>query len=285
MRKKYLICSPHPELINCKSYYAHTDEKVLVEANKKKFGPDWYYYHRPIEYQMNSEGYRMKEVEEVDWDNYILFLGCSFTVGIGILLEDTFVNLVSKQMNIDYVNGAIGGSSPEFAVNNLIYFLNRAEKLPKAVVITWPDISRTMYWQKSKENMDEPIFKLPSFLEHTKFSLSYKDYLIESEHQKITFKYKRETAALICKLAEIKLIETTLSSSHIGNARNSPIEYYDNVKFWDLSVPEIKTQGRLINASNIHLVKARDIHVSGRTHVGIIPHLKIAKYIADKLGE
>jgi hypothetical protein len=268
MSKQYLIQTPHIGMSSVTTEYAHTDNEELYLKNKKRFGKSWYYYDNPIKYNINSMGYRMPEFDKINWDNYILFLGCSFTVGIGLHLENTFPYIVSKKLNCDYVNGAIGGSSPDFAVNNLIHFLNRAEKLPKSVVITWPDTSRTMYWGPG----GFPVFKLPNLNNAGTFVNSYKEFLLSSSNMFTKFKYNVETVKLICSSANIKLVETALNKS-------LHTEYHNSIKIWNL--PD-----NITDVSKIHSVKARDIRIEDDvSHLGIIPHSQISKYIIDELEE
>ena len=114
--------TPHDGLRSCTLNFAHTDSEELFLKNKKKFGPRWYYANKTFEYKFNYLGYRMnKELNEVDYDNHIAFFGCSNTVGIGLELEETFSYRIANQLGVDYINGAIGGASPDFVFLSLIH--------------------------------------------------------------------------------------------------------------------------------------------------------------------
>jgi hypothetical protein len=54
-----------------------------------------------IEYSFNNYGFRS---EEFDTTPSILYLGCSFTVGIGLRIEHTWPYLVSTAMNLKCFN-------------------------------------------------------------------------------------------------------------------------------------------------------------------------------------
>lgn len=103
---------------------------------------DWYYRSADISYVHNSLGHRCKNYKDIDLENYILFTGCSHTEGIGLELEKTFPYLVSKKMDLDYYNLAIGGSGIDIMTHNLITWLSVTRVFPKALVILWPEETR-----------------------------------------------------------------------------------------------------------------------------------------------
>ena len=42
-----------------------------------------------------------------DQDNYILFIGCSHTMGVGLELEKTYPHILSEKLKMDYYNLAV----------------------------------------------------------------------------------------------------------------------------------------------------------------------------------
>lgn len=83
-----------------------------------------YYTDNPIQYRFNSEGFRDEEwsnkPEEVD-----VFLGCSFTVGIGLHYEDTWGYKISQATNFPYLNAGVEGSGPITHYRLLLYLAKR----------------------------------------------------------------------------------------------------------------------------------------------------------------
>lgn len=77
---------------------------TINEAEEKIVKPgDW-------EYLINR--YNFREQWNFETTNpKIGFFGCSFTFGEGIEYQDTFVNIVSKELNLNPFNFGIGGSS------------------------------------------------------------------------------------------------------------------------------------------------------------------------------
>lgn len=86
----------------------------------------------------NSLGHRAKELHELDYNNYILFGGCSITWGTGLNLEETYPYLTSKNLNVDYYNLAIQGGSIDLAVVNIFAFLKNIQQKPKFIVLQYP---------------------------------------------------------------------------------------------------------------------------------------------------
>jgi hypothetical protein len=206
-----------PDVSDKELEFLHTDSKELFLKNKKKFGTSWKWYDNSnFTYKINKHGYRMnKELDEVNFDSYYAFFGCSFTVGIGLPLEETFAYKISKKAGVDYINGSIGGASPMFVQANLIELFSKAPKLPKAVIVNWPPIDRQMYWYEN--NL---LFLTPhSNISHSVTDLGFKFWLplykrttVEESHIINSFKMIRENIRLICKYANCKLFEVSMNT-------------------------------------------------------------------------
>ena len=84
----------------------------------------------------NSRGHRCKEIEEINLHNYILFAGDNIAVGWDRPLEETYPYLVSKKLKIDYYNLSIFNGGVESIKYNLLTWINRIEKKPKAIIIS-----------------------------------------------------------------------------------------------------------------------------------------------------
>lgn len=106
--------------------------------------PDWYYKDKPFTYKLNSLGHRSKDISEINLDDYILVTGCSHTEGIGLAVENTYPYLLAKHYNCDYYNLALGSTGIDVVLHNLIIWFTRIKKLPRLVVIQWPDQVRTI---------------------------------------------------------------------------------------------------------------------------------------------
>lgn len=255
---RYLLKTPHDKYEAGKTLlHAGSDTKEMLEVNRKRFGDKWYWYDKNITYKFNSEGYRMdKEIEDINFDNYFAFFGCSYTVGAGLPLEETFAYRIATAMNVEYVNGATVGASVEFILHNITQLLTTAPNKPKCIVINWPELSRTMYWEE-----DEVTFMLPNSLHTVKnhWSKSYEQFVMEETHINNRFKMIRKLIQLICKEGNIKLFEF---STH----QSDPLftELYPDIHNMQIAVAEFDK-----DVSTMHLNKARDTALNFVAHPGL----------------
>lgn len=227
-----LLTTPYVDTLGKTLEFAHTDTLELFNINKKRFGTNWYWYNNPITYKFNSLGYRMdKELSEVEYDNYFAFFGCSFTVGTGVPLEDTFAHLIAKRAGVDYINAGVGGGTPEVVVWNITQLLTHAPKKPKVIMINWPEITRTAFWLDGKLQ-----FMLPNRLTIDKnhWTKSYEAFIMEESHIDNRFDMLRKMVQALCNTAGVNLFEFVTYQSdnnfykkHQG-IYTAPIEHPDN---------------------------------------------------------
>lgn len=118
------------------------DTYTIYQKNLQTQSQDWVYIHKAVTHNRNSCGHRSKEIDQLSKE-FILFIGCSITVGSAVALQDTFPYIVSKYLNIDYYNLAVEGSGPDLLAQNLSSWLSKIKKIPVAVIIQWPEIART----------------------------------------------------------------------------------------------------------------------------------------------
>jgi hypothetical protein len=127
-------------------------EEQLIE-NSKKQSPDWYYNTAELVYSFNNQGHRCKNIEDIDQDNYILFTGCSHTMGVGLELEKTYPHLLSTELGMDYYNLAMPGTGMDTVEYNLLTWFFKMNKKPKMIVIQWPDHSRFLEYDSMRDNI------------------------------------------------------------------------------------------------------------------------------------
>jgi len=247
-----LLKSPYADLHDVEVPFANTDSKEAYQKNLKKFGNEWYCAYTPISYKFNRLGYRMKQLEDVDYDNYYAFFGCSYTTGSGLALEDTFVYKIAQRANVDYVNAAVGGSGPDFAYCNFIKLMNNAPKKPKLIFINWPSVYRTFY-------LDEhawPQLMLPNSISDNHWTKTYKDFIVAKHQVFNQFELFRTSVNLICKLANIPLFEMSTyqdtDDTHFANRHPSVIT---DIPRFDFSTTELQ----LDTPKFLHVNYARDI--------------------------
>ena len=129
------------------------DLEVQFKKNAPTQPDDWYYHTTEITYSFNDNGHRCKKFEDINQDNYILFIGCSHTMGVGLELEKSYPYLLSKELKMDYYNLAIPATGMDIVEYNLLMWLFKIPKKPKLVVIQWPDPSRFAEYDQVRNNI------------------------------------------------------------------------------------------------------------------------------------
>lgn len=253
----FLIRSSHENLIDVEVPFAHTDSEESYRNNMIRYGKDWYYAENRINYKFNRLGYRMKQLEEVDYDNYYAFFGCSFTVGVGLNLEDTFAYKIAKRADVDYINASMGGGSVDFVYYNFVNLMHNAPKKPKTVFINWPSVYRTFYWNDSTHTQ----FMLPSIIVDGHWKRSYEDFIVMDHQVFNRFDIIKTSVKLICELAEVPLFE--MSTHQDIEEDTFKIRYPDIIN--DIPI----SQERFENSKYLHVNRARDIT---KTKNGITSH-------------
>lgn len=255
-----LLPTPYQHVIGGSFNFMQNDTEELLNINRKRYGKDWYWYDRPIEYRYNKLGYRMdKEVEDIDFNNYYAFFGCSFTEGVGLPVEETFAFKIAAAKKVDYINASHGGASPEFALYNFLQLIDNAPKMPTHVIFNWPSIVRTMYWM----NKDTMTFKLPG---HNKdgWITSYEEFVMGEAHIRNRFEMILKTVRLITNAHNIILYETSLLDEGFEG-----IEHISTLKGLDeINCDDINT---------LHLRKGRDIGTDEISHPGFLYN----KYVVE----
>ena len=204
------------KLLNNKSKvlnFYDTDTEESFNKTKKKLGKDWIWYNKPITYELNSLGYRMKEFEDVDWSNYMAVFGCSFTAGTGMPLEDLWSTRISRHLKLDLVNAGIPGGANNTILINLNKLLSKKQP-PKLIICNWTSITRWSYLH------NDTIVRYgigPVSDYHNYFNESYINYL-QNDFQMygVFIEIKRQVDTL-CKYANIPVWHITAMPGHENN--------------------------------------------------------------------
>lgn len=86
-------------------------EKLIQDpAHCKYFAEMGWDQPSAITYKLNSHGFRCDEFAS---GPYVVALGCSFTIGLGLPLQDTWAYLVGKALGLKVANLAWGGYSAD----------------------------------------------------------------------------------------------------------------------------------------------------------------------------
>ena len=123
-------------------YFSGSDTEEIFNNNLKTQPSNWYYRNTTITYERNSNGHRCKEINDIDLNNYILFIGCSHTEGISLELEKTYPYLLSKKLGMDYYNLSLGATGPDTVLYNLVQWKTKVKQVPKLLIVQWPNTAR-----------------------------------------------------------------------------------------------------------------------------------------------
>lgn len=113
-----------------------------------------------FKYTFNSVGFRSEEFTDKP---SIMFLGCSYTMGIGLPVNTVWSELVSKQLNLHCANLGIGGGSNDTSFRLCHGWLDKIN--PKLVIFLSPPGHRL-------ELVNNHIIKLIG-----PYTTEYKDFL------------------------------------------------------------------------------------------------------------
>ena len=223
--------------------FPHKDDKKRWKRQLKEESKDWKYRSlskNPIYFTTNSMGYR---THEFDFDNdteYMLTLGCSNTYGLYLHEEERYSNLIEQQTGIKTYNLGICGGSANIVMMNLSKLLYSGVKLPKVVIIQWPEYMRinlpytepdsgiysirasTEYSIKSK--IFEEFVRQGNIIETQSFwakDLTYN--ILNSLNIKIIDFAKDKIDSELYNVSYIEKIDKAYDNKHIGTETNASI--------------------------------------------------------------
>lgn len=242
--------------------FTQTDSEEKFYQNKKKFGVDWYYFDKDIEYKYNSWGYRTKEFSELS-DDYLLVIGCSFTEGIGLEYNDIWASKLGKKLNLDVFNLGIGGAGPDISSHNTILFHNfllENKKFPKYVIYQWTFENRTSYMINDEYNS----------LNIETFSISYPKDSYSKNHKKY---YDWYIHSFIDNGGEL-IKQNNLASmlcNNIWKSMNIPVYHWTWEDDFILRNPELFNNSLIIEQINDKFeFKGRDLTHNGHLSQDIV---------------
>lgn len=133
-------------MYNYNSFYKHyanktldwlpsdTSERYEENLRNKLYllqSNNWINNH--FKYKFNSHGFRCEEFTD---EPTAMFLGCSYTIGIGLPVEKIWPELVAKELNLRCANLGIGGGSCDAAFRLCLGYIDIIK--PKVVMFMIP---------------------------------------------------------------------------------------------------------------------------------------------------
>jgi hypothetical protein len=152
--------------------------------------------NKTFNYNLNSQGYREKDWNDVDWNNSIVFLGCSHTFGVGVENSKTIPAQIQNILNIPCINLGIPGGSNFFSSINSANLINYNIK-PRAVVFQRTYKSR---WFKIENDQLDTITSSDSEIVNVFPNDQYSEFLDSNIGSIIKSQWKN-----ICPVVEYKM--------------------------------------------------------------------------------
>jgi len=176
------------------------DTEELYESNLKNRYNDlksngW--INNPVTYKFNQDGFRSSEFTQ---DPSILFLGCSFTLGIGIPVKQIWPEIVSQQLNMQCANLGIAGSSSDTAFRLCYGWIDKIR--PKIIVFALPPAARTELIVNGHVK-----FLSPAWASHDHYSNYLKDWITDDNNADLNQLKNKLAIKLICQDRGIKYVE------------------------------------------------------------------------------
>lgn len=129
------LYSAYPQYRNqsFKYFLTDTEERFLRRnSDQKKELQSYGLLDKDINYTFNSYGFRSNEFQEPG--SGIIFLGCSYTFGFGIGIEDSFTHIVSKELRLNNYNLGLCGGGPDSSFRIGHYWIPKLK--PKYIIYT-----------------------------------------------------------------------------------------------------------------------------------------------------
>jgi hypothetical protein len=161
--------------------FQDANEKKFFHKNRKRLKKykEGFYFKNPIEYNINKFGYRCNHVLPPDTD-YMLVMGCSHTFGHSLHKEHMYTELLETHYSIPVLNVGVSGGSPNLIKDNLLQLLSSGHRLPKIVVIQWPNEHRLFYGTTRLQSTDlkQATETMESLAQYSKTSQQHTYWLL-----------------------------------------------------------------------------------------------------------
>ncbi len=128
-------------------FWYDQDTKERYKHNLTTQPEDWSYRNKIIVYNTNSDGYRTKEFDKINWAKSVVIFGCSYVYGVGNAEDETISACLERIIGIPVINMGVAGSSPNFALHNST-ILKIGYPVPKAVIHAWSSPYRCPYYNE-----------------------------------------------------------------------------------------------------------------------------------------
>jgi hypothetical protein len=179
-----------------------SDTKELYESNllnnaKREQLETYGWIDNHFTYKFNSEGFRCGEFTTTE---SIVFLGCSFTMGIGLPIANTFARVVADELGLECYNLGVGGSSNDTAFRLARHWVPHIR--PKLVILMSPSHYRLEIKEKHRyKSLIPSSLRFPKPMEPW-----YEEWVINESNGILNQEKNQLAIAQICHLNGIKFL-------------------------------------------------------------------------------
>lgn len=181
--------------------YAESDlpDRWLKQWSRKKRNSKYFYHQtkKQFSYTLNSQGYREKQWDKINWNNSYIFLGCSHTFGVGVPEEETIPKLVQTSIEKYCVNLGIPGGNNSFCMFNSAKLINQNIK-PMGVFYQRTYANR--WFDITNDNILDPFLASDNKKKKYFKNKKYIDFLDNSISETILSQWKN-----ICPIIEFDI--------------------------------------------------------------------------------
>lgn len=167
-------------------------------------------------YVLNEDGFRSEPFKLLNPENVnILYGGCSWTFGDGVLLENSWPARLSELLKekvktqVEYFNVSVLGGSPQLVIRNIMGFINKYGK-PDYLFINLPGSNRAMVLNQKTETFFNAVLmieELTQDLDKKDFKRYVNNY--EPRESLLSISTMMSLLESFCESSNIKLLWTT----------------------------------------------------------------------------
>jgi len=199
-----------------KKYLKGWDETEYntFKKNKSKVNP--IYLEKDIEYTFNQQGYRTKDIQDLDKD-FVLVFGCSHTEGIGNFAEDIWCSQVLKTKSIDFLNLGKCGTGPDVQYLNTLQYVKNKFPLPRLVIYQWPQTFRKSFSYKQKNKIHLKHHNINNKVEKKDTDWYLKRYCIETGEMEINNYINYYSSNFLWKSLDVSVLNWSWTGDFEGD--------------------------------------------------------------------
>jgi hypothetical protein len=126
---------------NKKINFCRSDKIEFFRQNLKTQPKNWIYRHKTITYMFNECGFREIPMNQINWKESVIIIGCSHVLGDGLAVEDTLSKQLEKIIQRPVINLGVSGSGMDIACWNSLT-LHEQYPIPRAIIHVWSSLDR-----------------------------------------------------------------------------------------------------------------------------------------------